>query len=358
MQVGLETVVSVFPENVVKGADYDYLEPVIPPMLKGAFRMPAEMRKFIHDDAAEILAEQVAQKALDSAGYGPADIDYIIANNCGGKFTVPMIGTYIHHKLGFRLETPVLNISQACASFVDACEVAWNPQKQWLLAGSTSKRILDPLWEHLENHLRIYPLPLYHVHWALRLLPLQGPERDILTSLVSPESSNVAMEGRFLGYEFLTWLWFFSEESQGRIELADNRQAEIHLGDRLTLSRPDDGNERVICTTQASNLHEARTALRHGKMVEEAQLYLAIGDSEYFLRLDANLWALRSLRTPRQMRDYGEEEADGRFLEKMYYLEQVFACLDAVYGQFLSERLTPKWESKTWPQMMKWFEED
>jgi len=137
MKVGLETVVSVFPETVVKAAEYDYLESVIPPMLKGVFRVPAEIRRLRDDDAAEILAERVAKKALDRAGYKPSDIDYIISNNCGGKYTVPMVGTYIHHKLGFRQETPVLNISQACASFLEACEIAWN----FMLAGKY-KRIL------------------------------------------------------------------------------------------------------------------------------------------------------------------------------------------------------------------------
>jgi len=137
MKVGLETVVSVFPDTVVKAADYAYLESVIPSMLKESFRVPAETRRFRDDNATEILAERVAKKALDSAGLRPSDIDYIIANNCGGKFSVPMVGCYIHHKLGFRQETPALNISQACASFVDACEVAWN----FVLAGKY-KRIL------------------------------------------------------------------------------------------------------------------------------------------------------------------------------------------------------------------------
>lgn len=137
MKIGLETVVSDFPETVMKGADYSYLEPVIPEMLRGRFRGPVEIRRFKDNDAAEILAERVTKKALDSAGLKVEDIDYIICNNCGGKNTVPMVGSYIHWKLGFPEETPVLNISNACASFVDGCDVAWN----FILAGRY-KRIL------------------------------------------------------------------------------------------------------------------------------------------------------------------------------------------------------------------------
>jgi len=152
MKVGLETVVSDFAGTVVKDTDYSYLDPVIPEELREIFRLPKEMRRFKDDDAAEILAERVARKALDRAGLGPSDIDYIIANNCGGKYAVPMVGSYIHWKLGFSKETPVLHVSQACASFVDACEVAWN-----LILAGKYKRILVvtvSVWETVGGQAR------------------------------------------------------------------------------------------------------------------------------------------------------------------------------------------------------------
>ncbi len=236
-----------------------------------------------------------------------------------------------------------------------ACEVVWNTRGQWLLMGTTSRRMLDASWEHLETHLQIHPVPLFHVQWALRLLPPRSRERAVLTSLVSPESHDAFFEGRFLGYEFLTWLWFLSETEGGAVRLPDGREAEIHPGDMLVLSLPDDGNERVRCSTQAGDLHEARTALRRGKLVEEAQLFIKVGENEYALRLDTNLWALRGLRTPKQMNDPGEGDPDGRFLEKMYFLEEVFACLDTLYERFLLMRLGPEWEGKTKPLLTKWF---
>jgi 3-oxoacyl-[acyl-carrier-protein] synthase-3 len=152
MKVGLETVVKEMPETVKRGSDYSYLEHLIPKDIQGKFRFPDEIRRFRHDDAAEILAERVAKKALDRAGLKTSDIDYIIANNCGGKYTVPMVGTYIHHKLGCSKETPVLNISNACASFVDGCQVAWN-----IILGGRYKRILVvtvSAWETTGGQMR------------------------------------------------------------------------------------------------------------------------------------------------------------------------------------------------------------
>jgi len=233
-------------------------------------------------------------------------------------------------------------------------EIVWNTEKKWLLVGTTSKRVINAFWEHLENHLQAYPVPLYHFQWALRLLPAQGRERNTLASLIALDSSEALFDGMFLGYEFLTWLWFFSENTSGRIRLPDYRQAFVQLGERLVLSRTDDGSERIVCTTQTNNLHEARTALQQGKMVEEVQIYMKMGDNEYFAVLDTKLWAIKSLKTPKQLTDRDEAEADGRFLEKMYFIEEVLGCLDTVYSRFLSERLSPKWDAATWPQIKKW----
>lgn len=251
-------------------------------------------------------------------------------------------------------EDVVLRLLGQTLALPAGCDVTWNTRENRLLVGSTARKTLETVWERVEDHLRLHPVPLYHVRWALQLLPPGSPEVGRLTALVSPESSGVLDEGRFLGYEFLTWLWRRSEEEAGRLRLPDEREAEIHLGERLVLSRPDNGQERVVCTTPAGNLHEARTALRRGKLVEEAQLYLHVGDNEYSLTLDASLWTIRSLRTPKRGRDPEEDDPDGRFLERMYFVEEVLACLDAAYASFLGQRLGGDWEARIRPRLQAW----
>jgi 3-oxoacyl-[acyl-carrier-protein] synthase III len=137
MQVGLETVVGFLPDLVVKQEEFSYLDQVTPEGAEKFCQGPDELRRLREDDAVEIMAGQVAQKALKSAGLEPSDIDYIIAGQVGGKYVLPMVGGWIHHKLGFDTETPVLNVSNACGGFVDQCNVAWN-----LVRAGEYKRIL------------------------------------------------------------------------------------------------------------------------------------------------------------------------------------------------------------------------
>jgi len=237
-----------------------------------------------------------------------------------------------------------------------AGDLVWNTRNHTLLVGTAGRKMIEAVQGHLEAHLRLYPAPLYHGAWAGRILPPGGPEAAALQALVPLQSSNPMEEGRALGYDFLTWLWFYSEEEGGRFPLPDGKEAEIHPGERLVLSLPEDGRERVVCTTPAVSLHEARTALKRGKRVEELQLYLKIGENEYTLRLDTYLWAFRGLRTPKQLRDPAEQEEDGLFLEKMYFLDEVFAGLDAAFGRFLSLRLAQDWEAGAGLRLKKWAE--
>jgi hypothetical protein len=233
-----------------------------------------------------------------------------------------------------------------------AAEVVWNPARNWMIFGTTSSKMMDSFLENFERHFRIFPLPLYHVQWALNTLPLTSRQKDVLGSMVSVKSPTAMSEGRFLGFEFLTWIWYFIERMNGSIQ-AGEKVANVHLGERMVLVLPGEGKERIISTTQANVLHEARTALRQGKMVEEMQLFLIVGENEYLVTLDSSLWAIKGLKTPKQLPEYGQDDPDGRFLEKMYFIDEVFATLDALYMRFLEDRLA-SWESDSLPLLNEW----
>ena len=240
---------------------------------------------------------------------------------------------------------------QPCAS-----EVVWNPARNWMILGTASSKMMEAFLEYFERQFQLYPVALYHAPWAFNMLALTAAQKDFLGSLVSLKSPTALNDGRFLGSEFLTWVWYYIERLGGSIQAGD-KIANVHLGDRMVLVLPGDRKERVVCTTQANFLHEARTGLRQGKVVDEAQLFFIIGENEYFLTLDSSLWSVKGLKTPKQLPDYGREDPDGRFLEKMYFIEEVFAALDALFIRFLAERLTPGWETDSLAQLQKWIDE-
>jgi len=125
MNIGMQAIVSHFPDLTVTAADYDHVKSLMP----GWMTMPREKRRLPDPQANEILAVRVAEKALRSAGLGPSDIDLIVCQSFGGRFIVPGLAGFLHEKLGLRRQSPAWNIQNICASFLDGCEIASNAVK-------------------------------------------------------------------------------------------------------------------------------------------------------------------------------------------------------------------------------------
>ena len=88
-----------------------------------------------------------------------------------------------------------------------ASEVVWNPARRSMILGTAGNKMMEAFLEYFEKQFRLFPVPLYHAPWAFNVLPLTPAQKDVLDSLVSLKSTSAMNDGRFLGLEFLTWVW-------------------------------------------------------------------------------------------------------------------------------------------------------
>jgi hypothetical protein len=157
----------------------------------------------------------------------------------------------------------------------------------------------------------------------------------------------------FLGQEFLTWLWYVSEEEDAPV-LTDGRSVRVSLGDRLVLG-PTQGAEgtRVIVKGQEVSLAEARQALRRGKWVEAMRLGLEMEGEEYWLNLSAAELAVGSLKLPPVapaedplrpepqggMEQEGPTAAEGLVLERIALIGNALQAVEGLFKVFMERRL-------------------
>ncbi|MCE5242473.1 MAG: recombination-associated protein RdgC [Syntrophobacteraceae bacterium] len=222
--------------------------------------------------------------------------------------------------------------------------VIWNTQTGLMLLGTTSAALLDEFLTCFEKGFQGYPRLFFHSLWAIDLLSNDDRLKQRLKAQFAWENALAISEARRLGYDFLTWLWYHCESD--KTILIKGKEANVKVTDKLVLVKADDRSDRVTCVTSDSMLPEAREGLRKNKLVDEARIWIGIGDDEYALTLDSSLQALKSIKLPHVIRDpegSGLDE-EGLFLERMYHIEQIQAVLDGLYGQFLSKRLLPTWE--------------
>jgi recombination associated protein RdgC len=160
---------------------------------------------------------------------------------------------------------------------------------------------------------------------------------------------------RFLGPEFLLWIWLRAELVNGGIALDDDEPYEVWLDRSLTLESPLDRNERVTIRGAApADGDEAREAVRSRKFPVRSQITLRNPTREFSLALEAPHFAIAGAKVPAVLKT----EASEAFVDRMVLAQELFAKLDRLYGAFLRERLSELWNGAWEPAIWAWLAQE
>lgn len=159
---------------------------------------------------------------------------------------------------------------------------------------------------------------------------------------------------RFLGAEFLAWLWFSSETFDAKFEL-EGGVVELWLDSPLKLQSQLEPGERIVLRgLHPSASAEAKEALRQNKLPEKARLILRSEAHEWAATLDASTLAVSSASVPAVL---SKDEHEG-FLERMQLLEALGQKLDALFAAFVRLRLSRAWAEHWVPAMGHWIRDE
>jgi len=159
---------------------------------------------------------------------------------------------------------------------------------------------------------------------------------------------------RFLGREFLVWLWCSSDLLQDGLRAEGIGAIRLWLEDQLTLEGGTGEPEKHQLSAPApGHTREAREALRQGKLPSKARVVIEREERTFRFNLDADSLALSAVKLPALMR----EETDEQFHERMYLLDELEAIMGALLEQFLRLRLAPGWAASLLPVMRAWVSE-
>ena len=165
-------------------------------------------------------------------------------------------------------------------------------------------------------------------------------------------------EKAFLGREFLTWLWFASSQGQP-IEIQGGKRIEVAFLDRLRFSKDSESPQTVLLRGDESEFREGFAALREGKRIEEARIWLRSGDYDFIVSLGAVWFTFKSLTTPpvTLSRDAApDEEFEGFLLEKLSLLEEALSLIDALFEHFVRLRISDQWNTSMRHALRRWVE--
>lgn len=160
---------------------------------------------------------------------------------------------------------------------------------------------------------------------------------------------------RFVGCEFLVWLWFASEATRGHMDVNELGECDVWLDTTLSLeSFTDEGEKTTLKGRVPSQGAEAREALRQGKLPVKARVCISTGEGDFAAVIDARTFAVSGAH----LHEFDGDDSEESFFERMTLLEELERRIGALYAEFLRLRLSPAWEKKLAPAIADWVRSD
>ena len=163
---------------------------------------------------------------------------------------------------------------------------------------------------------------------------------------------DLMVEKRFVGQEFLTWLWWKSDERGGSVKLENDGDITVAFEKHMLLeSGEGESSEKIICTGLQTELQEARTGLQMGKKLEQARIVINHNSNEFSFTLAGGLMEYRNVRLPKTENTENDksgnsEEVEGMILERIYLFEELIRITNTLFGMFLKVRLGEQWSEE------------
>lgn len=160
---------------------------------------------------------------------------------------------------------------------------------------------------------------------------------------------------KFLGNEFLTWLWFVIENDMERLNKIEQDLVYLNIGNRIVLeNKINDAVETITILGDDAGLEEGIISLGKGAVVTQINLLYKSADNEWRFTIKGESMNISHLKIPETAIVESSEEFEGMVLEKAYLYEKVTILTDNLFKEFIKLRLSSSWEGNVVPKIRQW----
>ena len=135
------------PERILTNADLEKMVDTTDEWIRS--RTGIERRHIVADDETNLdLCERAARNAMEMAGVGPADIDFVIVGTTTPDQVFPNMGCLLQQRLGIS-GPPAFSIEAACTGFIYALNITEKfiksgaAKRALVVGGETLSRMVD-----------------------------------------------------------------------------------------------------------------------------------------------------------------------------------------------------------------------
>lgn len=247
-------------------------------------------------------------------------------------------------------------------------DIVWQYEANLLTLFSTSAKVRERFEELFAKSFENLRVQLIYPY--LRAFNLLDEQQKAQLAELNQADTDAALaeiqHNTWLGAEFMLWLLHsgvndssFQVSTKGHFDQGEPFAAWID--DKIQLQGATEaGPQKVAVSGSQHSYLEARTALKSGKQLSNAALYIEKDELQWRFVLDGELFTFGSFKTPplqieKDAMD-GMTEREAVFYERVYLLEAGLQLFDSLLLAFLQERLSDKWNERL-QTIGEWLEE-
>ena len=160
---------------------------------------------------------------------------------------------------------------------------------------------------------------------------------------------------KFLGHEFLTWLWYMIDTDKESLMDPAAELEDVFIGNRVVLENSSHNRDEVITIKgDGAGLEEGVIALQKGAKVTEMNLVVRAGENEWRFGIKGESLNIGNLKCPETGRVESAEDVEGAVLEKIYLYEKAVNLTNHLYRRFIHIRLSPEWQESVVNRIGQW----
>lgn len=160
---------------------------------------------------------------------------------------------------------------------------------------------------------------------------------------------------KFLGHEFLTWLWYLIETDGHRLGQTDPPAIVLALGKRIVLENPRENHaEKITIKGDYANFEAGILPLRQGSLVTELALEAKSAEMTWEFNLKGESLSVSAMKMSSTGPMESLDDVEGALLEKIYLLETILQFIDTLFERFVKIRVTNDWNEQIVPQIREW----
>ena len=160
---------------------------------------------------------------------------------------------------------------------------------------------------------------------------------------------------KFLGNEFLTWLWFVIDNDSKTLQRIEKDLIYLNIGNRIVLeNKINDAFETITIQGDDAGLEEGLISLGKGAVVTETNLVYKSGDNEWHFTIKGESLNISNLKIPQTAMVNSTEDIEPMVLEKAYLYEKVTQLVDNLFKEFIKLRLSDTWNARVVPKIRQW----